>query len=145
MNNTDFSRVSALLETKKTFSICLPTTITLDNLAAALALYLMLVKMGKQAIIACIGNLGNTSILIGSDKVKRDLFSGGNDLLISFPNKQGSVDAVNYGFETDSFYIRITPEPDAEKLDPEKVQFSYTGGKPEVIFTIDTPALANLG
>lgn len=146
MNNDGLmSKVQQLLETKMVFSIALPANPSVDALAAATSLYMGLVKMGKGASIACATPIDPTSGLVGLDKVQRELVSVGDNLVVSFPYVDGAIDKITYTIEGNVFNLVIAPKEGHPKLDPQKVNYSYKGGKSEVIIVIDAPTLGVLG
>ncbi len=123
--------------------ILLPMNPTVDAVAAACSLYLGLSKLGKNVTIACSSPI--QSEFVGADKIQNNLSTGGDNLVISFPFKEDSLDKVDYGFQGEFFNIIVTPRPGQGKLEPNRVKFSYTGGSLDFVFTIDTPNLNSLG
>ncbi len=117
---------------------------SVDGLAAATALYLALTKMNKNVSLVCSQPPQNAD-LVGTDKIQNTLSSGGNHLVISFPYQEGSIDKVDYNIQGDQFNLIIVPNSDTNRIDPNEVKFSYTGGKIEFIITVDVPNLNSLG
>lgn len=145
--NTDgvFLRIKQLIESKNTFSICLPQNPTLDGVAAATALYLSLSKLGKNTSLGCSADLSTQYDLIAVDKFQNNLASHGDNLVIAFPYTEGSIDKVTYNIEDNHFNLLIQPKEGYERLDPSQVSYRYTGGKVDAIFIIDAPTLETLG
>lgn len=132
------------LVTKNTSGlIVLPANPSVDAIAASTSLYLALTKMGKVASIVC--STAPQSELIGADKIKQSLTIGGDNLVVSFPYSEGSIDKVDYNIQGDKFNLVIIPREGFPKLDPKKVEFAYVGGKTEFIITIDVPNLNSIG
>lgn len=123
--------------------IVLPTKPTPDAIAAGTALYMALTKMGKNVTI--VASSIPESDLVGIDKIKTELNTGGDNLVISFPYEEGAIDKVDYNIKQERFNLVIIPREGHTKLEPKDVQFTYTGGKIEFIITIDTPNLNAIG
>ncbi len=114
-----------------------------DSIAAATSLYLALLKMGKSVSLVCADK--PQSDMIGVDKFQQTISTGGNNLVISFPYTEGSIDDVTYDVDPQNFYIIITPRQGKPKVEPKEVKFRYTGGKLDFIVAIDTPNPQLLG
>lgn len=144
-NNGNFSRAVSAINSGNFFTICLPSNYTVDTVASATTLYLALNKLGKNVTLACDQEISLEANLIGADKIQKQLTINGDTLVISFPYIEGAVDKVTYNIEGEYFNLVIQPRPGQPKLDPSKVKYSYTGGKIDVIITIDAPTLNSLG
>ncbi len=123
--------------------IVLPTKPTPDAIAAGTALYMALTKMGKN--VTLVASTVPESDMVGVDKIKTELNTGGDNLVISFPYEEGAIDKVDYNIKNERFNLVIIPREGHSKLEPKDVQFSYSGGKIEFIITIDTPNLNAIG
>lgn len=143
--NNEYSRINQILENSNSFGICLPEKLTLDTVAAATSLYIAFTKLGKDVTIACSGSLPQDASIVGIDKIQNKLGVGGDTLTISFPYTEGSIDKVSYHIEGENFNLLIQPRPGFSKLDPEQVKYLYSGGKVDVLITIDAPTLVSLG
>lgn len=146
-NNGNFARVVSAVEKQESVAICLPVNSTNDTVAAATGLYLGLTKLGKNASLACANadEVSSQFKLAAVDKIQKDLTSGGDNLVISFPYKEGAIDKVTYNIEDNQFNLIIIPKNSQSKLDPSQVKYSYSGGKVGMIITIDSPNLNSLG
>lgn len=144
-NNNNFSRGVAVINQQNNFAICLPTNNTIDTIGAATALYFGLTKLGKNASLACAFPISSQINLKGVEKIQKSLGSDGNTLVISFPYVEGAVDKVTYNIEGNYFNLIIQPSEGQSKLDHSAIKYSYTGGKVDVIITIDASSLNSLG
>jgi len=136
-------RISQAISQKTTGAIAVVQNPSIDAVSSACALYLALVKLGKNISLSC-----STKIeydLVGSEKFQKNLNTFGDSLMISFPYVDGSIDKIDYRIEGESFNLIITPREGFPKLDPSKVSYSYTGGKLDFIFVLDSPTLNSLG
>lgn len=145
MNNhqNTLARINEIIAKSTNGAIVLPQNPTQDAIASATSLYLALTKMGKNVSLAC--DQPVKSDLVASEKIQPNLVCGGDNLVISFPYSDGSIDKVDYNIQGENFNLIITPRPGYPKLNPEQVKYSYTGGVVDFIIVIDSPTLNNLG
>ncbi len=141
--NKTLTQIKEVISKNNSGIIALPAKATPDAVAAATTMYLALTKMGK--IVTLVSSESPQSDMIGVDKIQNTLATGGNNLVVSFPYTEGSIDKVDYKIEEERFNLIIAPREGHEKLQPKDVQFSYTGGKIDFIIVIDAPNLAALG
>jgi nanoRNase/pAp phosphatase (c-di-AMP/oligoRNAs hydrolase) len=123
--------------------IVIPAKAGPDAIAAGSALYLALTKLGKT--IGFVASQKPESDLIGVDKIQNRITTGGDNLVVSFPYREGAIDKVDYNIQDNKFNLVISPREGFPKLDPKEVDFTYTGGKVEFIITVDTPNLNSIG
>ena len=138
-----FSRISQIVNQKLSGAVVLPSNPSIDATASTTALYLSLLKLGKNISLSCSTKVDYD--LTGVDKIQKNLSASGDSLMISFPYTDGSIDKIDYRIEGESFNLFITPRNGFPKLDPSKVSYSYTGGKLDFIFVLDSPTLTSLG
>lgn len=145
MNNTQntVARISEIVSKGASGVIVIPPNPTIDTQAAAVSLYLGLIKLGKNVSLAC--SVKPESGVFGADKIKTQFATGGDSLMISFPYSDGSIDKVDYNIQGEFFNLIVTPRPGFAKLDPKSVSFSYTGGVVDFIVVVDAPTLNTLG
>ncbi|MFQ5452002.1 MAG: bifunctional oligoribonuclease/PAP phosphatase NrnA, partial [Candidatus Paceibacterota bacterium] len=144
-DNRGFARISKILDENQSLAICLPVNHTIDGVAAATALYIGLAKLGKNPTLASSGIPSSTLNLKGVEKLQKELSSGGDNLVISFPYKEGVVDKITTNVEDNQFNLIIYPQKGSGKLDPSKVKYRFKGGSVDALFIIDVPTLQSLG
>lgn len=140
---SQLQKVVEIIQNGQSGLICIPENPTDDAVAAATALYLGLMQLGENTAIACASPV--KSDLIASDKIQSEMATSGDNLVVSFPYQDGSVDKVDYFIQNDQFNIVISPRAGTEKLDQKDVKYNYTGGTMDFIVTIDTTNLRSLG
>lgn len=145
MNNTQntLARIHEVTTKGLSGTIILPTNPSVDAIAAATALYLGLIKMGKNITLACSQKV--TTDLTAGDKIGDNFTSGGDNLVVSFPYSDGAVDKVDYNIQGNNFNLIISPRQGYPKLNPNQVNYTYSGGIVDFIITIDSPTLNGLG
>ncbi|MFA5770518.1 MAG: DHH family phosphoesterase [Patescibacteria group bacterium] len=142
-NQNTLARIQEITTKCRSAVIAVPPNPSIDAIAASTSLYLALSKMGKTVSIVCTQKV--QSDLTASDKFQNMIGAGGDSLMISFPYSDGAIDKVDYNIQGESFNLVVTPRPGHQKLNPNQVNFSYTGGLIDVIFVIDSPTLNSLG
>jgi hypothetical protein len=145
MNNTDnsLSQIQDVISKGSTGIIVIPMNPTADAIAAATSLYLGLVKAGKNITLGC--SSSPQSDLVAADKIQQGFTAGGDNLVISFPYSEGSIDKVDYNIKDNVFNLIIAPRPGFPKIEPQKVKYNYTGGSIDFVITVDAPNLNSLG
>ncbi len=142
-NQNTLARIQEITTKCRSAVIVIPPNPSIDAIASSTSLYLALNKMGKTVSIAC--SQKAQSDLVASDKIQSIIGAGGDSLMVSFPYTDGAIDKVDYNIQGESFNLVVTPRPGFQKLNPNQVKFSYTGGLVDVIFVIDAPTLNSLG
>lgn len=143
-NNTQtLSRIAENIAKGASGIVVLPQNPSSDATAAGTALYLGLLKLGKQVSIIC--STPVQSDLAGADKIQSTLAVGGDNLVVSFPYADGSIDKIDYNIQGQFFNLTITPRAGFPKLNQNQVSYSYTGGAFDFIIAVDVPNLNSLG
>lgn len=141
--NNDLSRLHEIVEKSQAGAIVLTVNPSMDALAAATSIYLGLVKAGKNVSLVC--EMSPKCDLVATDKIQQEFTTSGDNLVISFPYVEGSIDKVDYNIQGEIFNLIVTPRAGQPKLEPQKVKYSYSGGSVDFIITIDAPNLHSLG
>jgi len=136
-------KISDVINQSNSGVIVLQPNPTIDAIGAATALHLGLLKIQRTTYLACTNP--PQSNLAGAHKIQSSLISGGDNLVISFPYIEGSIDKVDYNIQGNFFNLVVVPRPGYPKLDTDKVKFTYTGAKIDYIIAIDSPSLNGLG
>ena len=142
-NQSGLSRIQEIVTKCRSAVVIVPPNPSIDAIAASSSLYLALNKMGKSVSLVC--SQKPQSDLVASDKFQNIIGAGGDSLMVSFPYTDGAIDKVDYNIQGEAFNLIVTPRPGFQKLQPNQVSFSYTGGQVDVIFVIDAPTLSSLG
>lgn len=144
LNQEDFHQLRSLLDSSQRILILTGKESNLDDLGAGLALYLACLRLGKTVSVVCPNQpTVNLSRLVGIDKVQSDL--GGQNLVISFPYLEGSIEKVSYNIEGDKFNLVIQPRPGVPPFSSQAVQFLQGGADADLIFVLGVPDLKDLG
>ncbi len=135
MKKFDFKPIGDILNSNQTALILLPQKPTFDQVAAGLSLYLALKEGGKNLSIACSDEMTvEYNHLVGVNKISTSI--GGKNLTISFDYLEDSIEKVSYNIEAQKFNLVIEPKPNFPPLDPNKVQYSYSGATADLIIAV---------
>ena len=141
---TDILRTKDLVTQAKDVLILTHANPTADSIGSALALYVAMKNAGKHVVIGCpTPMIVEFSSFVGANKVETK-FSKKN-FVISLDYEDGSIDKVTYNIEGKKFNLIIEPRPGYEDFNEEHVSFHHKGTAADVIFTIDTMHLGELG
>src|SRR3990167_9252510 len=98
-DGNEVAHIVQFLKEKLSIVICLPVQPTLDASAAALALYLGLLKDGKQVTITCSDEINPDFMLPGQENVLFEIQAPGDTLVVSIPIQGTGVQDVTYTIE----------------------------------------------
>jgi len=141
---TDILRTKDLIDHAKDVLILTHANPTADSIGSALALYVAMKNAGKHVVVGCpTPMIVEFSSFVGANKVETK-FSKKN-FVISLDYEDGSIDKVTYNIEGQKFNLIIEPRPGYENFNEEHVSFHHKGTAADVIFTIDTMHLGELG
>ena len=145
MNESSASQIRDILATNETIGIVIGKNPSMDEMGAALALYLSLETSGKKALVASATKpLVELSSLVGIDKVANSFEGEGGDLIVSFPYREGEIDKVSYTLEEGFLNIVVKPGELGISFTEQDVIFRRKGEYPRLIFTIGVPRISDL-
>lgn len=141
---TDMTRIKDLVSQAKDILILTHKDPTVDSMGSALALYVAMKNAGKHVVVGCPTQMTvEFSNFVGANKLETT-FSKKN-FVISLDYEDGSIDKVTYNIEDKKFNLIIEPRPGYEGFNEDHVSFFQKGTAADVIFTIDTMHLGELG
>lgn len=142
MDNQTFQKIKDLINQHQSTGVLVGPNPSLDEMAAGLGMYLVLLKMGKDASVVCPTdpNVGISS-LVGIDRVQKSFAAGGGngDLTVSFPYKEGEIEKVSYTLDGGKLNIQVKAGPQGLNFQQSDVQFvraSAGGAAPSLVFMI---------
>jgi nanoRNase/pAp phosphatase (c-di-AMP/oligoRNAs hydrolase) len=146
MDNQVHNQIKDLVQKNDRFAIAVGRLVTVDEMGAALALYLALTQLNKKVSIASAAEpLVEHSSLIGIDKVKPQFEGEGGDLVVSFPYREGEIEKVSYTIENNFLNIVVKAGEKGLTFEEQDVRFARGGSGPQVLFIVGTPRLSDLG
>jgi len=140
---SQLEKVIEILQNNNSGVICLPENPSTDAVAAATGLYLGLTQLGKNISLASSGMV--ESDMVGAERIQPELSTSGDNMVISFPYEEGSIDKVDYFIQNDRFNIVVAPRAGTAPINSKDVQFSTSGGSIEFMIVIGAASLRSLG
>ncbi|MBI2617396.1 hypothetical protein HYW55_04640 [Candidatus Gottesmanbacteria bacterium] len=139
-------QVQATIDQAEEIVIAISKNPSFDAMAAALSIYLTLSSQGKRVSVVCPNPpTVEFSHLVGTDKLGNAINgASGRNLIISFPYQEGSIEKVSYNIENNAFNLVIEPRENFPRITPEMMNYSYSGGKTDLIITVGVAQLTNL-
>lgn len=114
-----------------------------DSLGAALSFYLLFKKLGKESTVICADPIPETfKFLPTIESISRN-FGGAEDFIVTLDCTNSEVDTIKYEVEHNKVNIIITPKKG--KFGEKDVSFHYGESKYDLIITVDTGDLQQLG
>lgn len=145
-NNLTFSKIKEAIDKYNNIAVVTRKNPAVDEMAAALSLYLSLMNLGKNLTIASPSQpLVEVSSLVGVDEVKNSLGGQDGDLIVSFPYKEGEIEKVSYTRDQNFLNIVVKAGENGLKFSESQVQFLRGGGAPELLFVVGSPRVSDLG
>lgn len=136
-----FEELKKLLEQNTAVEIYVPVEPNFDQMAAALALRLVLGKLGKSvSVISPSPMTVEFSHLVGVDLVGQKS-DGGRDLIITFNYSLDQIEKVSYNDEGGKLNLVVQPKVNAPRVEKDQLNFSYQGGDKglQILLGIDDP------
>src|SRR6266566_5630360 len=100
MDNAISQKIKEAIGKSNTIGIVVGKDPSLDGMAAALSMYLLLREANKKVSIASPSEpIVEISSLVGIDKVQSSLGGEAGDLIVSFPYVEGEIEKVSYTLE----------------------------------------------
>ena len=146
MDNLTFGKIKEALSKYTNVAIAVPVDPTVDEMGAALGLYLSLKDMGKAMSIATPNDpLVEVSALVGIDEVRTTLGEASGDLVVSFPYREGEIEKVSYTRDDNFLNIVVKAGEKGLNFVEKDVKFSQGSTAPELLFIIGAARISDLG
>jgi len=114
-----------------------------DSLGSALALYIVLKKLGKEVTVVCADPVPETFQFLPTTKVINSEFTAANDFIVTLDCKKAKINTIHTKLEQDKVNIIITAKKG--QFSKEDVSFHHGPSKYDLIITVDTGDLTQLG
>jgi phosphoesterase RecJ-like protein len=114
-----------------------------DSIGSALALFHVLKKMGKEATVVCSDPVPDVLDFLPTTNVIDDQLATSNDFIVTLDCSKAKIDTIKTDVEDNKVNIIITPKQGS--LGEKEVSFNYGPSKYDLIITVDTGDLDQLG
>lgn len=147
MDNVMFEKIKDLLAKNESIGIAVGKNPGIDEMAAALSLYLALSETSKKVAIVCPTEpIVEVSSLVGIDKVKKSFEGGTNgDLTVTFPYREGEIEKISYTLEEGKLNILVKAGENGLSFSERDVEYKREGSAPGLVFIVGTPRISDLG
>jgi hypothetical protein len=146
MDNLTFSKIKEAIEKYENIAVVTRSNPSVDEMGAALSLYLSLKPTNKNIVIASpTSPLVEVSSLVGIDEVATNLGSASGDLVVSFPYRDGEIEKVSYTRDDNFLNIVVKAGEKGLNFTEKDVKFTRGATAPEVLFVIGSPRVSDLG
>lgn len=138
------TKAKEMVNTSKEIVIVTHGNPTMDSMGGSLSLMLGLISLGKKATVVCPDPMTvKVSSFVGVDRVVKDF--GKKNFVISLDYEDGSIEKVSYNIEGKKFNLVVEHRPGFELFSADKVQYAYQGVSADLIISVDTLSLSDLG
>lgn len=147
MDNTTIQQIKDSIASASNIGIATGPNPSMDEMAGALSLYLLLDKANKNVSIASPSDpLVEIASLVGIDKVKRSIGgTAGGDLTVSFPYTEGEIEKVSYTLEDGQLNIIVKAAEQGLSFDEQDVKYIRGGGSVDLLIVVGAAKLADIG
>ncbi len=119
---------------------------SIDEMGAALSLYLMLRSANKRVTIASPTDpIVEISSLVGIDRVQRHFGGDSGDLVVSFPYKEGEIEKVSYTLENNFLNIIVKASEQGLSFEEQDVRYTRGSGSIDLLIVVGAPSLDQIG
>jgi len=132
-----------LVKRSKSILIMPSSPVDGDSLGSALALYLLLKKIGKQVTVVCADPVPDTFQFLPTTKVISHEFTSARDFIVTLDCKKARLKSIRTKLEHDKVNIIITAKKG--QFSKEDVSFHHGPSRYDLVITVDTGDLEQLG
>jgi len=147
MDKVTLEKTKELIFQNENIGIAVGKNPGVDEMAAALSLYLAFSETSKQVAIACPTDpIVEISSLVGINKVRKS-FEGGasGDLTVTFPYKEGEIEKISYTLEEGKLNILVKAGGNGLSFNEKDIEYKRGGAAPGLVFVVGTPRISDLG
>jgi len=138
-----FSQIENLIKEKHRILLFTHSKIDGDALGSILSMYLFLKRMGKDVTAICQDPVPEVFKFLPTTDVLNNDFNGARDFIVTLNKSRKDLHNLKYSIEDNKVNIIITPKNGA--LSEKDFQLHQGEVKYDLIITLDTPSLAQLG
>lgn len=114
-----------------------------DALGSALALYLVLKKLGKEVTVVCADPVPEAFQFLPTANVVSNQFSASSDFIVTLDCSKAEISDIKANIENDKVNIIVSPK--SGMISEKSVSFNYGATNYELIIVVDTGDLEQLG
>jgi hypothetical protein len=145
MDNNTLQKIKDILVKSNNIGIAVGASPSVDAMAGALSLFLLLKAANKQVSIASpTPPIVELSSLVGINRVQNSLGGDAGDLVVSFPYVEGEIEKVSYTLEEGFLNIIVKASEQGLSFDEKDVRYVRGSGAIDLLLVVGTPRLSEL-
>ncbi|MBA3723534.1 MAG: hypothetical protein H0W89_01420 [Candidatus Levybacteria bacterium] len=142
MDKTTLQKLKDAIGRSNSIGIAVGREPSIDEMGAALALYLLLKNANKKVSVASPTDpIVEISSLVGINKVARKFGGDAGDLVVSFPYQEGEIEKVSYTLENNFLNIIVKASEQGLSFDEKDVNYTRGSGTIDLLITIGAAQL----
>lgn len=146
MDKTTIQKLKDAIARSNSIGIAVGHNPSVDEMGAALSLYLLLKSANKAVSIASPSDpIVEISSLVGINKVQKSFGGSAGDLVVSFPYKEGEIEKVSYTLENSYLNIIVKASEQGLSFDDKDVKYSRGSGDIDLLIVVGASELADIG
>ena len=146
MDKTILQKLKDAIAKSNSIGIAVGQNPSIDEMGAALSLYLLLTAANKRVGIASPSDpIVEISSLVGIDRVQRNFGGDAGDLVVSFPYKEGEIEKVSYTLENNSLNIIVKSSEQGLSFNEQDVRYTRGSGSIDLLLVVGAATLDQIG
>jgi len=146
MDKTVIQKLKDAIAKSSSIGIAVGHNPSIDEMGAALSLYILLKSAKKNVSIAAPGDpIVEISSLVGIDRVQKNFGGNAGDLTVSFPYQEGEIEKVSYTLEDNFLNIIAKSSEQGLSFDEKDVLYVRGSGSIYLLIVVGTAELSEIG
>jgi hypothetical protein len=146
MDNTTLQKLKDAIGKSNSIGIAVGREPSIDEMGAALSLYLLLKNANKKVSVASPSDpIVEISSLVGINKVQRQFGGDSGDLVVSFPYQEGEIEKVSYTLENNFLNIIVKASEQGLTFDEQDVKYTRGSGSIDLLIAVGAASLSDIG
>jgi len=146
MDKNTIQKLKDAISKSNSIGIAVGQNPSVDEMGAALALYLLLKAANKRVSIASPTDpIVEISSLVGIDRVQRHFGGDAGDLVVAFPYKEGEIEKVSYTLENNFLNIIVKSSEQGLSFSEQDVRYTRGSGSIDLLIVVGAAQLNQIG
>ncbi len=146
MDQTTLQKLKEAISKSGSIGIAVGQNPSIDEMGAALSLYLLLKNAGKRVSIASPTDpIVEVSSLVGIDRVQKNFGGDAGDLVVSFPYKEGEIEKVSYTLENNFLNIIVKSSEQGLSFNENEIRYTRGSGSIDLLIVVGAATLDQVG
>lgn len=138
-------QIQELLASAQSIGVVLSENQTMDSVAAALSIALILQDSGKNSQVVSLKDpIVEHSSLVGIDQIRKSFTGSSKTLTVSFPYQDGQIEKVSYNIEGDRLNVNLFAQANGITFTEKDIRYIWQGSTPSLILTIGVSNISEI-